>query len=361
LNVADGRGAKDGVLPIEVDAVDAFAPRCRRRRALREAKCSTLVRARLVHDLDVFTRIQQVELLVDLLRAAVRAHAEAHAIADAAALRGDQNDAVRPARAVDRGRRGVLEDVDALDFIRIDARDRRLPLSARRQLLEAALNHRDAVDDVERLIAGVERARSAHAHRDRAAGLTGVLHHLYAGDLALEGVVDADDGNVSDRHRVDRRDRARDVRSARCTVADRHDLGERDGDRRHGEVDAGRRAGGHRGLSLLPRKTDALHRHGDGTGRNAGDRVVSLFVREVAARVAGDRHLRGDDGSSTAGILDDPFDSAGLLRLCRRRGGDRSEHERQDHGEGPSGAEHLHARSPGRGTLSERSVDLGHR
>ena len=52
-------------------------------------------------------------------------------------------------------------------------------------------------------IAGVERRGTADAHRDAAAGLTGVLHHLHARDLSLQRVVDAGDRNVADRARVD--------------------------------------------------------------------------------------------------------------------------------------------------------------
>ena len=110
-------------------------------------------------------------------------------------LRGDEDDAVRAAAAVDRRRRGILEDVDGLDVFGRD-RGQRVGLGQRGQVLLAhgaepafgdpGVHPRHAVDDVERLCAaGVHRVHAADLDADAGAGRGVTLGDLHAGHSAL--------------------------------------------------------------------------------------------------------------------------------------------------------------------------------
>src|SRR5690606_29741525 len=128
---------------------------------------------------------------------------------DGAALRCDQHDTVRRTRAVDRRRRRVLQNVDALDLGGVQVRDRidALATEARREAGEIALVHRHTVDHVERLVAAGDRRRTAHPHRDGRAGRARVLHDLHTREPALQRLVHRRDRQLLDlglRHRCRR-------------------------------------------------------------------------------------------------------------------------------------------------------------
>ena len=92
-------------------------------------------------------------------------------------FRRDDDDAVRAARSVDRGRRCILENLDRLDVRRCERRERvrrghrreaRLR-AAERELGDPARPDRDAVDHVERLVVARRRRDATDLHRDAAA------------------------------------------------------------------------------------------------------------------------------------------------------------------------------------------------
>jgi len=94
-----------------------------------------------------------------------------------AALGRDDDDSVGAPHAVHRRLRGVLQDLDRLDVVRVDA----LEGPARGGF------HGHAVDHVQRLVAPVKRRDSADAHRDAAVARP---RHLHAGKAVHQQLLD---------------------------------------------------------------------------------------------------------------------------------------------------------------------------
>ena len=152
----------------------------------REAVLAVVVVDALVEDLDVLLRtdvfaapgvgkLRDAEAVVDLdLRFAL-----------AALLGGDQHDAVGGARAVDRGRSGVLQHLDRLDVREVERRQRTHVLAERIER-RRVVRQRNAVDHVKRLVAGAERRRTADAHLLGRAEVTRTGRDRHAGDAALK-------------------------------------------------------------------------------------------------------------------------------------------------------------------------------
>ena len=152
----------------------------------REAVLTVVVVDALVEDLDVLLRadvlaapgvgkLRDAEAVVDLdLRFAL-----------AALLGGDQHDAVGGARAVDRRRGGVLQHLDRLDVREVERRQRTHALAERIER-RRVVRQRNAVDHVERLVAGAERRRTADAHLLGRAEVTRAGRDRHTGDAALE-------------------------------------------------------------------------------------------------------------------------------------------------------------------------------
>jgi hypothetical protein len=222
-----------------------------------EIQVVAVVLRALVEDLDVLFRVEHRNRFRRLLPAVVGAERDVR-LAGAPAFRGDHHDAVRAARAVDRGGGGILQDVDRLDLVRVDAGDGGDILAAHAELREVLLDDRNAVDDVERLVAGVDRRGSSHADGDAVAGVARVLHHLDARGLPLERGIDACHGSVRDVRCRNGRDRAADVLAARCAVADHDDLGECTRHRDEPEVGRGGRTRGDGHAYVAGREPDAL-------------------------------------------------------------------------------------------------------
>ena len=123
-----------------------------------------------VVELDVLLRVHHVGQLGQVLGAVEAVIGDDHA-AFLALLGGHEHDAVRGAGAVDGGRRGVLQDVDGLDVVRV-------------QGVDVAAGH--AVDDIQRL--GIaDGADTADVHLVPAARLAGILGDGDTRALALEG------------------------------------------------------------------------------------------------------------------------------------------------------------------------------
>ena len=160
-------------------------------------------------------------------------------------LRRDDDDAVGAARAVDRRRRRVLQDLDRLDVVRIE-RGERVRRNGRRVVSAAVARvlsvrvvlDREAVDDVERLVVAGHRRAAANADRERRAGRRRRLRHHHAGRGALQRLLERQDRRLFDV-RCHRRHRAGEIRPPLRAVADDDHLVE--GDRRRRERDVDRR------------------------------------------------------------------------------------------------------------------------
>src|SRR5436309_14346223 len=110
----------------------------------------------------------------------------------------DQDDAVGGVRPIDRRSRRVFEDRDARDVRGVQEVESVAPgrgvecVTPHGNAATGAGTYRHAVDDVERLAAGVDRCRAANPDRETATRLV-VVHELDAGDLVLDELLRADD------------------------------------------------------------------------------------------------------------------------------------------------------------------------
>ena len=127
-----------------------------------------------------------------------------------ASLGGHQDDAVRGTGAVDGGR-GVLQDVDALDFVTGQAAE----------LVTAAL---DAVDDDERAVVAEGAAAADEHHRVVASRLAGAVVHDDAGHTAREALGQVHGGVLHQFLARGGGDGARQGHLALVAVADGHRL-----------------------------------------------------------------------------------------------------------------------------------------
>ena len=223
----------------------------------------------------------------------------------AAALRRDEDHTVGTACTVDGRCRGILQHLDRLDIVRAEARER-----VDDQTL--ALGHRLAdqghtVDDVQRLVRTVDRARTADADRGAAARLTVVLTHLHTGNLAAQRIVERGNGLVVEQFRLDRSHGSGQVRLLHRTVTNRHDLFERNGILLQDDVDL--RAVGHGDLLGLAAE-EGVDQHG--IGRRDAEGVASVGR---GGRTAGRAllHDRGADNGLGVGVGDDARDLVTVL------------------------------------------------
>ena len=138
-------------------------------------------------------------------------------------LGGDQHHTVTGLRTVDGGGSGVLEDLHALDVVRIELRD---------------VAHAQTVDHIKRVGGGVGTV-TADTHRGFGTRRTGEGDELDTGGLALEGALDIRNGTVLDVCGLDLGDGAGHVALALHTVTDDHRLRQHVRLRFHGQVDHG--------------------------------------------------------------------------------------------------------------------------
>ena len=121
-------------------------------------------------------------------------------------LGGDDDHTVTCLRAVDGGRSGVLENLDALYILRIDS---------------AEAGHLEAVDNVQRIAGATVIGRdTADADRSDGTRVSGGGNDLHTGSLAGECGGDVVDGTVLERFAAHGRDGAGDVALALHTVTD---------------------------------------------------------------------------------------------------------------------------------------------
>ncbi len=152
-------------------------------------------------------------------------------VACAAATSSDENHAVGACRTVYGTCRRIFEHIDIHNIARRDGRERIdgcLAVAAAHPVETADRRrgsvHRHTVDDVQRLVGRVERARTAYSDRGCTAGSAGVLRHLHTGNLALQHLVGIGDNGLSHLVFRERCHRTGDVALALCAVAHHHHL-----------------------------------------------------------------------------------------------------------------------------------------
>ena len=110
-------------------------------------------------------------------------------LAGLALLGRDDDHAVRRTRAVQGSRRGVLDDGDVFDVAVVQGgHDVQTRIAAGGADVTAA--HRNAVDDIERRVAGIERAHTADVQAGGGTRLAGGLAELHARGVALQHVLE---------------------------------------------------------------------------------------------------------------------------------------------------------------------------
>ena len=163
----------------------------------------------LVLVLHVVGDVQQVELLAQHVEREVGGVLYG-GFARLAGLRGDEDDAVRALRTVDRGGRGVFQDVDRGDVVDVD-------------VLKTVL-HGEAVDDVERGGRLRDRRTAADGDVDVGARRTALRYDVHTGGLTREGLRRRGNGHVLEVVAHDRNRRAGQVFALDFGVADGYDL-----------------------------------------------------------------------------------------------------------------------------------------
>ena len=86
---------------------------------------------------------------------------------------GDHDHTVGTSRAIDSGRGGILQDINALDVVGVDVSQR--------------AGEGDAIEHHQRVIVGIQRAGTTDANLHVGSRLGAALLHLYTGQTSLEG------------------------------------------------------------------------------------------------------------------------------------------------------------------------------
>ena len=245
--------------------------------------------------LDVLARIEEVDLGLGVLIGPVGLEGDPRRLVVAAALGGHQDDAVRCLGAVDGRRGGILQHVDRRDVVGVDGR-------------EVAL---DAVDQHQRRVGAVDRRTAADLVGEAAAGREVGLRDAQAGDLALEALARAGDGDVRERLAVELGHGRGDRTPRLFAVAHDHHFvhGDPVGREHHLHLAARRRD-----RDLLRHVTD--ERHGE---RGSAGRHVQ---RELAVDIGGGTRLRTlhDDRGSDDGAARIVGDAARHAQRLLREG-----------------------------------------
>ena len=214
-------------------------------------------------------------------------------LALAAPLGGDHHDTVGSNRTVKGRCIGTLEDVDRLDVVGVDQRQRigtlghtgiRKAFTSHVALAAGIVGHRYTVDDNQRRAAAQNGFGTAENNLRRTAGTTGTRRNRQTGHLALKGI-----GNVRvlDLHEVFRLHFLRGVCQRLFLALDTHG--------RHDD--------------LLQKAALFLQRHVDGVLAVDGNRLTDIAdVREDELRIRGgvDGEVAVDVGDGTVrGTLDE--------------------------------------------------------
>ena len=240
-----------------------------------------------------------------------QAHGRAELVARAglAALGGDENDPVGTARAVDAGRRRILQDFHRLNVVGVDRGERVVVHGPAVAAQEVVLRDRNAVHHVERIASGRNGSHATDANQAARSGDTGALRDLHTGRLALKGGFEARGADGRDLLAVDLGDGAGDFLLALDAIAHHNHVVHQHRVRLELDVN---------GLGLTGREGD---RAGGLQVADEGvqDLVITCAERQgvAAVHVGGDAACAavGEDGGARQGravfIADDP-----RHRLC---------------------------------------------
>ena len=145
---------------------------------------------------------------------------------------GDHDDTVAAPRTVDRSRGGILQHGDIFDVVG-------------RHGIQSSLDL-DAVDDVERFVAGVYRPHAAHAHRHVGSRSSAGRRNLHPRHAPLKGELGRRYGNLGEFGTLHLIHRTQHVAFALYRIAHHHELLDLVGGHIQRHIDDGTSAHGHR-------------------------------------------------------------------------------------------------------------------
>ena len=255
---------------------------------------AAVVDAGLVHDHHVLGGVEHF-LLSPRVLPSIAAIIGNGGLALLAAARGHENYTVGRAGTVDSRGSGVFQDFHGSDVGRV-------------QIVDASVN-RHAVHDVER-IGIVDGADAADLDLGTGTRLAGGLRDLYAGDLALEGVVDRRCAHRVEGFAVHFGDGCGHDALLLDTVADDHGLFQHLGVILKDDAEfAGRRSG-----HVLAPVADAGHFQGSTLRRAEGESSVHVGHGAVGRAAL---HYKSADNRLPCRVHDDSFDGDALGQGCQ--------------------------------------------
>ena len=178
-------------------------------------------------------RVHQVDVAVGISR--TRRVFELRIVGDArrtgiTLLGGHHNHTVGGTRSVERGRRGVLEHVNALNVLRVESRNGITDIVDVVRVIELLVGHidrigqGDTVEHPQRFAVADEGGRTANTHTRRRADFTGVLHKHHVGHAPFERLLQAGHAGHEDFVHLERSDGTRLLARADRAVARHHSL-----------------------------------------------------------------------------------------------------------------------------------------
>ena len=196
------------------------------------------------HEGAVLVAAEEIETPCGVCRSDVGIVVERRSAATSA-FRLDQDDSVGSAATIDGRGRCVLEDGHRFDVVRIDRIERvavegRVDARRRRTGHARLVLQRHAVDDVERVVAGLDRRAATDTHLRSAARLAVVRGDLHAGHAPLEQLLGVRDDTDVGLVGTDRRHRAGDGFSTLGSVSGDDDVTQHGRLRSHRDLDVDR-------------------------------------------------------------------------------------------------------------------------
>jgi len=309
--------AKHGILPVRRDVVlDGVL--LLGREEPRDARVLAVRGSRVLHVRHVLLEIHHRDELHRLLHPVVGVCRvrRLNSAPSRTLLRRHEDDAVGASASVDRRRRRVLEHLDGLDHLRVEVLD--------------TARDRDAVDDVQGVVARRERPDAANANVHRRARLVARRDDLDAGDSALQRLHRVVGRNLSQLLRRNRGDRASDCATVRFVVARHDDRIERRGRGLQREVRGCSSTGRHRHRGGARPPAERSRRHRVRSGGGVHDRVAAPCVGQCATRRADQNHLHVRNRSIALGRCHPSGDPPTGLRLSSGHRGEHGEYRKED-------------------------------
>ena len=209
----------------------------------------------------------------------------------------DEDHAVGAARAVDRRRRCILQDLHRLDVPGVE--------------IPNAPGHRDAVEHVQGIVRRLQRPLSPQADADTVARLVPRRHDVHAGHAALDRFDGVHLGYVMHGIPSHGHDGPGDVAANLRAVTDHDDFLQRDGELLQAEVRARRLPRRHLDRGFQKAVADALRLHPVGSGQHAIERIPAIGTRLGAEPSADHADLGARQGGSGRLVLHDSADRSG--------------------------------------------------